>query len=171
MRGSNILENRKNCKQQNQQDHKTTPGSNLKNVINPFYSSFQSKDKNNNKNNGCILHFLVGIENMNYIDTIYERGISAKYKLQPPPFHRQQYQIELLFCWRPSNAVVALTPHSKPYMIMESKGLNFSIHCRHALRSCINYNFAKSPPYFGLQYIQSKVMGSFLKISWPSQNV
>ena len=51
--------------------------SSLKNVINPFYSSFQSKNKKNNKKNGCILfglrlnfNFFVGIENMNYIDTI-----------------------------------------------------------------------------------------------------
>ena len=33
----------KHCKQQNLQEHEATPGSSLKNVINPFYSSFQSK--------------------------------------------------------------------------------------------------------------------------------
>ena len=32
-------------------------------------------------------------------------------------------------------------------------------------------NFAKSPPYFWLQYIQSKVKWRFLKILWPSQNI
>ena len=32
-------------------------------------------------------------------------------------------------------------------------------------------NFAKSSPYFWLQYIQSKVRGRFRKILWPSQNI
>ena len=31
--------------------------------------------------------------------------------------------------------------------------------------------FAKSPPYFWLQYIRSKVRGKFCKILWPSQNI
>ena len=31
-------------------------------------------------------------------------------------------------------------------------------------------SFAKSSPYFWLQYIQSKVKWRFLKILWPSQN-
>ena len=31
--------------------------------------------------------------------------------------------------------------------------------------------FAKSSPYFWLQYIQSKVRGRFRKILWPSQNI
>ena len=31
-------------------------------------------------------------------------------------------------------------------------------------------NFAKSSPYFWLQYIQSKVRGRIRKILWPSQN-
>ena len=33
------------------------------------------------------------------------------------------------------------------------------------------HNFAKSPPYFCLQYIQSKERWRFLKILWPSQNI
>ena len=32
-------------------------------------------------------------------------------------------------------------------------------------------NFAKSSPYFWLQYIQSKVSWRFRKIVWPSQNI
>ena len=32
-------------------------------------------------------------------------------------------------------------------------------------------NFAKSPPYFCLQYIQTKVRWRFCKILWPSQNI
>ena len=32
-------------------------------------------------------------------------------------------------------------------------------------------NFAKSSPYFLLQYIQSKVRWKFFKIMWPSQNI
>ena len=32
-------------------------------------------------------------------------------------------------------------------------------------------NFAKSPPYFCLQYIQTKVRWRFLKILWSSQNI
>mgnify|MGYP006863931207 CR=1 FL=1 len=32
-------------------------------------------------------------------------------------------------------------------------------------------NFAKSSPYFCLQYIQTKVRGRFHKILWPSQNI
>ena len=32
-------------------------------------------------------------------------------------------------------------------------------------------NFAKSPPYFCLQYIQTIVKWRFLKILWPSQNI
>ena len=32
-------------------------------------------------------------------------------------------------------------------------------------------NFAKSSPYFWLQFIQSKVRGRFCKILWPSQNI
>ena len=32
-------------------------------------------------------------------------------------------------------------------------------------------NFAKSSPYFWLQYIESKEKGRFRKILWPSQNI
>ena len=32
-------------------------------------------------------------------------------------------------------------------------------------------NFLKSPPYFCLQYIQTKVRWRFCKILWPSQNI
>ena len=32
-------------------------------------------------------------------------------------------------------------------------------------------NFLKSPPYFCLQYIQTKVRWRFRKILWPSQNI
>ena len=32
-------------------------------------------------------------------------------------------------------------------------------------------NFAKSSPYFWLQYIESKVRWRFRKILWPSQNI
>ena len=32
-------------------------------------------------------------------------------------------------------------------------------------------NFAKSPPYFSLQYIQTNVRWGFRKILWPSQNM
>ena len=39
----------KHCKQQNLQEHEATPGSSLKDDINPFYSSFQSKNKKEKK--------------------------------------------------------------------------------------------------------------------------
>ena len=32
-------------------------------------------------------------------------------------------------------------------------------------------NFAESPPYLCLQYIQAKVRWRFRKILWPSQNI
>ena len=61
---------------------------------------------------------------------------------------------------------ISTFPVSKYHLISVSKSYKWRSYILRRPQ-----NFEKFPPYFCLQYIQTKVRGRFRKIFWPSQNV